>query len=325
LEPKEAWDISLKDEELKSIKGKLTSLLTIGLFLMSVIGGIAFYQIVKVMLTNQFDQELINWANNTSEMFDFEDSETDSAFQNTLFDDQYLPGDRKYYQAWTADGSTISRSLSLKNTELPFSDIDLQAFRFENIKLPGGIEGRVVSYSYVNHRMAEGASAEDAATESHNTLIFSFAQSRAGLDNILLIIRLCLLGVGVILLTGSYFIIRQTVKVGLVPLLGMAKKTADINSNDLTQRFSEERLPEELLPITSRLNEMLERLETAFSREKRFTANVAHELRTPIAELRTLAEVGQTEACTDSDDIRTYFNDALDIAIQMQNLTDSLL
>ena len=42
---------------------------------------------------------------------------------------------------------------------------------------------------------------------------------------------------------------------------------------------------EELDPVVDRLNELLERLDTAFAREKAFTADVAHELRTPLAGL----------------------------------------
>ena len=44
--------------------------------------------------------------------------------------------------------------------------------------------------------------------------------------------------------------------------------------------------------MAERLNDLLARLDEAFQREPRVTADIAHELRTPIAELRTLAEVG---------------------------------
>ncbi|MEM0969815.1 MAG: ATP-binding protein, partial [Verrucomicrobiota bacterium] len=44
-------------------------------------------------------------------------------------------------------------------------------------------------------------------------------------------------------------------------------------------------------PIVDRLNQLIERLEASFTRERRFSADLAHELRTPIAELKTLSEV----------------------------------
>ena len=78
-------------------------------------------------------------------------------------------------------------------------------------------------------------------------------------------------------------------------------------------------MPAELRPIAERLNDLLARLDEAFQRERRVTADIAHELRTPIAELRALAEVGlkwPEEAA---------FQDAFQIAQRMETLVTGLL
>jgi two-component system sensor histidine kinase QseC len=83
-------------------------------------------------------------------------------------------------------------------------------------------------------------------------------------------------------------------------------------------------LPAELLPIAQRLNDLLARLENSFARERRFTADAAHELRTPIAELRSLAEV----ALKWPDDLAAAHNaleEALAIAQQMEAIAAGLL
>jgi two-component system sensor histidine kinase QseC len=81
-------------------------------------------------------------------------------------------------------------------------------------------------------------------------------------------------------------------------------------------------MPEELRPITSRLNDLLGRLEESFDRERRFSADLAHELRTPLAELRSLAEVELAwPEGKDSGQHRATLN----IALQMEAMVTRLL
>ena len=69
---------------------------------------------------------------------------------------------------------------------------------------------------------------------------------------------------------------------------------------------------------------MLGRLETSFARERRFSADLSHELRTPVAELKTLSEVMLKQQDL-SPDIRQGFEDALAVARQMESLVTVLL
>jgi two-component system sensor histidine kinase QseC len=78
---------------------------------------------------------------------------------------------------------------------------------------------------------------------------------------------------------------------GLAPLETLAHQASAITSASLSTRFAATGLPGELTPITTRLNELLARLESSFERERQFSSDLAHELRTPIAELRSVAEV----------------------------------
>ena len=74
--------------------------------------------------------------------------------------------------------------------------------------------------------------------------------------------------------------------------------------------------------IVDRLNELMSRLESRFESEKRFNANLAHELRTPVAELKTLAEVAMAwpeEASNEN------YQDVLDISNQLEQIIETLL
>jgi signal transduction histidine kinase len=68
------------------------------------------------------------------------------------------------------------------------------------------------------------------------------------------------------------------------------RAAASLDPSDPTQRLPEQRVVKELLPLVKAFNEALNRLEAAFERRRRFIADVAHELRTPLAILNMHVE-----------------------------------
>jgi signal transduction histidine kinase len=64
-----------------------------------------------------------------------------------------------------------------------------------------------------------------------------------------------------------------------------ARAAAGIDPSELDRRLPEERVVKELLPIVRAFNAALDRLAAGFARRQRFIADVAHELRTPLAVL----------------------------------------
>lgn len=81
----------------------------------------------------------------------------------------------------------------------------------------------------------------------------------------------------------------------------------------------------ELADVANSLNTVIDNLRKAFERERRFIANVAHELRTPISELRTLAEVSlKWPEEMDEQSLKNY-QDILAVVRHMQNTVNNLL
>ncbi len=78
---------------------------------------------------------------------------------------------------------------------------------------------------------------------------------------------------------------------GLQPVQDLATLVKQITATDLHQRVDRKPWPKELKPLTGALDTMLGQLESSFARLTEFSANLAHELRTPINNLRVEAEV----------------------------------
>ena len=100
-----------------------------------------------------------------------------------------------------------------------------------------------------------------------------------------------LIGVGALTLFLATLGLILTVRFALRPLATLSAAIARVGPADLAQRIELPDTPQELLPVVARTNELLGRLSDAFARERAFSSEVAHELRTPLAGLRTTLEV----------------------------------
>lgn len=89
----------------------------------------------------------------------------------------------------------------------------------------------------------------------------------------------------------GWFVINR----GLAPLSQMTELASKVSSENLGERLVLESLPEELRELAGVFNAMLDRLEASFQRLSQFSADLAHELRTPINTLLTQSQVALTK------------------------------
>jgi two-component system heavy metal sensor histidine kinase CusS len=118
----------------------------------------------------------------------------------------------------------------------------------------------------------------------------------------------------------SYRIARR----GLRPLAVIARTASRIRATTLDERIAVADFPAELSVLAGTFNEMLDRLEESFNRLARFSADIAHELRTPVTNLRGEAEValGQSRS---PEEYREVLASCLEECARLARLIDSLL
>ncbi len=118
----------------------------------------------------------------------------------------------------------------------------------------------------------------------------------------------------------GYGIARQ----GIRPVEEMASTARRISSSNLRDRICPDGYPFELASLAATFNNMLDRLEESFERVSRFSADIAHDLRTPVNNIRGEAEVALARART-VDEYRDVLGSCLEEAVRLSNLIGDLL
>jgi two-component system heavy metal sensor histidine kinase CusS len=129
-----------------------------------------------------------------------------------------------------------------------------------------------------------------------------------------------LLGSLVIFPLAGYHIARQ----GIRPVEEIANTARHISSTNLRERILPEGYPSELATLAGTFNQMLDRLEESFERISRFSADIAHDLRTPVNNIRGEAEVALARART-VDEYRDVLGSCLEETVRLSNLISDLL
>jgi two-component system heavy metal sensor histidine kinase CusS len=131
---------------------------------------------------------------------------------------------------------------------------------------------------------------------------------------------------GILLATSVLFPLvgYRIARHGIRPVEEIAATARRITSTNLRERIGSEGYPSELASLAGTFNEMLERLEESFERISRFTADIAHDLRTPVNNIRGEAEVALARART-VDEYRDVLESSLEETVRLSELIGDLL
>jgi two-component system heavy metal sensor histidine kinase CusS len=116
----------------------------------------------------------------------------------------------------------------------------------------------------------------------------------------------------------------QIARHGIRPVEEMATTARHISSTNLRERILAEGYPSELASLASTFNQMLDRLEESFERISRFSADIAHDLRTPVNNIRGEAEVALARTRSVGE-YRDVIESCLEEAVRLSDLIGDLL
>lgn len=180
-----------------------------------------------------------------------------------------------FLQLINANGEVRDKSPNLKDAELPLLDesadehhqnLFLEERPIRQLQIPLKVNGQTKGYIVA-------AMSSKASIELLENLQFT----------LLLLFPMVL----VVLFFLTQFLADRSIK----PVQAIITTTNRITKNNLSERIDYPERKDELYQLTKAINELLDRIETALIREKEFTSDAAHELRTPLAVIRGTLEV----------------------------------
>jgi len=267
---------------MMSLRRQLTRTLLGTAFILGGAGAAVMYFAARDAAVDQFDAALRAKALAISTLT----SPTPDGIRVT-FTDHFMRGfddrsPRDFFEIWDNAGRPLARSESLGAGNLPRPPRFGERPLFWQQRLPTLRSGRAIGISFTP--------AAPRSAPAGAPVFLMVASDCSGLNEDLWQLVAIAAATGAVLLGATLWLIPRALRKGLLPLERLGEQAAAIDSRSLATRFSISDLPEELQPIASRLNDLLGRIEESFERERRFSADLAHELRTPLAELRSLVE-----------------------------------
>ncbi len=292
------------EKAVKSIRSRLTVWTVACTGVLLVVGGLLLNQAISSRLYQEFDGALLARAQSLMTLAEQEEGRVWLEFAGGFMPEFEATDKPAYFELWLADGTVVDRSHSLGTRDLARSGGPLDQALLRDVTLPDGRPGREIEITF-RPRSEYEEEVQEALENGHPVppptvpalggrtaaATLAVARGRGELDSFLSLLH-TIVAIGVVgLLVGIAFVVKTVVGIGIRPLDDLARKLETMDAASLGEALEVESAPVELVPVIDHLRGLLDRLDESFRRERAFSSNLAHELRTPLSELRTLVEV----------------------------------
>jgi two-component system, OmpR family, heavy metal sensor histidine kinase CusS len=284
--------------------------------------GVVATQLTRSSMQAQFEDALWAKAQELAAQVEEDDGKTTSEI------DPKTLGANEAFEVWVA-GRVLAKSPSLGSADLvPAADRAMTM-----TTLPGGARAQQVTLRGLprpepDDHGREGAEREEddekAAHLQLPPIAVVLARSTFEVDASTRRVTTVLIGVGLVGIALCVVLMLIIIHSALAPVRAMASAIAAVRADQLTARIETAATAAELVPIAKRLDELLARLAAAFARERELTAEVGHELRTPLAGLRATLELALDRE-RPADKYRAALVQSLAITLDTERVVEALL
>lgn len=260
-----------------SISQKLLRGLLVPLCIMFVATGFLAYNLAAWFANDSYDQELLNAAHavaaRLSEDKDGLVADLPDAVQEVL---RHNDRDNFFYQVLSPSKQRLAGDAILP---MPVNDVNTDTPSFRN----SVVNGHKVRIARIRVSLIE---------DDSKIVIVQVARTLNARNELIHRIFLSIVIPQIILGLLSVAAVSYNVKDGLKPLVELSEEIQQRSQADLTP-IDAKNTPREMLPIIEAINSLFSRIDNHMEEQKRFVANAAHQLRTPVAGLRAYIEYGR--------------------------------
>lgn len=310
---------------MKSIRSKLVVTLSVTITGLVLCILLATDIAVDSWIDNEFDRSLQSKAGMLMTLV----HKTDEGFSFS-FSSEFMPEfageiEPEYFQVWSKEGVfTRSKSLDLFEVKnLPFENLEIGESKIRPIQLPDGRDGRVF-YSRFIPQVKDDTLADMYKKTDDESLTLAYAASSEEVDFVLWLIDVIFIVTTITVIVFIRLFVRKAIDTSLAPLIKLNQDISQLSIIDEGSQIFIQEPVKELLPIVESLNAFIKENRQLYLREKRLTSDIAHEIKTPIAELINMAEVAIR--FPNEKEINDDFKpEALKISLRLKNIVSNLL
>ncbi|GAA4403628.1 sensor histidine kinase [Quisquiliibacterium transsilvanicum] len=307
-----SFDFAYDPREQRSLFGEILDWMLAPLLLLWPLSIVLTFVVARSLADAPFDRALIDHTEVIAQQVDTSGEQAATPPGTRLRD--LLPAgseEHTFFQVLSADGELLAGDANLPTPSLyDFPTPGRVQRRFDQHR---GIEVRV-AYTYVSPGEHPMSSSYPVLIQVAETLDARNALANEIIKGVIFPQFLILpVAVGLV-----WFALSR----GLAPLERMQRRIRERSPDDLSP-INPHDAPEELGPLMASFNDLLQRLGTNIAAQKRFIADAAHQMKTPLAGLRTQAELALRE--TDPQALRRSLEQVVESSERAAHMINQLL